>query len=68
VLRDFLDVMHQTVELPLRIDFSPTAQHKAMKPFVVSQVAEHGLNDGEPLAVSRAPLRVVDSSLHSVSC
>ena len=41
VMRQLLDVVHQTVELPLRIHLRSAAQGKAVEPLVVSEVAEH---------------------------
>ena len=61
-----LDVLHQAVELPLSVHLGPASQGEALQPFVVSQVAEHGLHGGEALRDPLAPLRAVDPALHPV--
>jgi hypothetical protein len=39
-MRELLDVMNQTVQLPLRIDFLLPSQGKAVQLFVVPQIAK----------------------------
>ena len=48
---ELLDVLHHAVELPLPIDFLLPAQREPVKPFVVSQVAEHRLHGGEAVTI-----------------
>ena len=67
VVRQFLDVVPQTVELPLRIDFLLSAQREAIQPLVVPQVAEHRFDGGEALAVAGLAFSAVDGLLHPVA-
>ena len=63
-MRQFLDVVHQTVELPLRIHLRSTSEREAVELFIVSQVAEHGFHRGKTSAVSDASFRAVDTQFH----
>ena len=62
----FLDVMHQTVEFPLRILLLPPSQGKAVELFVVPQIAEHGFYGGKASAVLRLSFRAGDTRLHLI--
>ena len=64
VMRQFLDVVYQTVELPLRIHFLPPSQGKALELFVVPQIAEHGLHGGKATAIADATFGTVDGLFH----
>ena len=63
----FLDVVHQAIELPLRIDLSPSAQRKSIQPLVVPQVAEDRFNGGKPSSVTGFAFFAVDGTLHPVA-
>ena len=65
-MRQLLDVVHQAVELPLRIDFLLSAQGEAIEPLVVPKVAEHGLHRGEPAAIQRPPALRINRPPHPV--
>ena len=63
-MRELLDVVHQAVELPLRIDFRFASERKAVEPLVVSDVAEHWLHGGKALPVAPAACFAVDLAFH----
>lgn len=44
MMGQLFDVVHQAVELPLRVDLLLSTQCKARDPLVVTQVAEHRLH------------------------
>src|SRR5712691_365517 len=64
VMRQLLDVVHQTEELPLRIDLGLSSQREAVEPLVVADVAKHRLHSSEALAVARATLGRIDEISH----
>jgi len=66
VMRQFLDVVHQTVQLPLRIHFLLSPEREAVELLVVAQVAENGFDGGEASAVLASSCRAVYVSLHFV--
>jgi len=66
-MRQFFDVVHQTVELPLRVDLLLPAQREAIEPLVVPQVAEHRLDGGESAAVQRTSARRIDGPPHALA-
>ena len=61
MMRQLLDVVYQTVKLPLRVHLRPSSEREAVELFVVPQIAEYRLHCGEALAVFDAPLRAVDA-------
>jgi len=63
---EFLDVVDQAEELPLRIDLGFPSQGEAIKPFVVSKVAEHRLHRREASAVEHPARGRIDTFLHPV--
>jgi hypothetical protein len=64
-VRELLDIVHETEELPMRVDFGAFAECEAREPLVPAQVAEHRLDRGETAAVPRAALRGIDPPLHA---
>lgn len=66
MMRQLLDVMHQAVEFPLRIDLALTPEREAIQLFVVPDVAEHGFHCGKAPPVFRLSFRTVDTSFHLV--
>ena len=66
VMRQLLDVVHQAVELPLRIHFLLASEGEAVELFVVPDVAEHRFHRGKAPPVSRLSFGAVDTSLHLV--
>ena len=46
-----LDVVHQAVQAPLRIDFGLAAQREAVQSLDVPDVAKHRLHGADALAV-----------------
>ena len=63
-LRPLLDVVDQREQLPLPIDFVPTAQREAVEPLVVADVAEHRLDRRETSAIFFSTERAVDARTH----
>jgi transposase InsO family protein len=47
MMRQLLDVVGETVELPLPVYFAPAPQRESVQPLVVSEVAEYRLHRGE---------------------
>lgn len=56
MMRELLDVVHQAVELPLRIAPLLLAQREPAQPLVVAQVTKHRLHRRNPSALWRLPL------------
>ena len=65
-MRQLLDVVHHAIELPLGVDFALTSEREAIEPFVVAQVAEHGLDRGNASTIECAACGRVDAQLHSL--
>jgi hypothetical protein len=66
VVRQFLDVVHHAVELPLRVHLLPSAQGEAIEPLVVPEVAEHRFDRREAPAVECSTQLGIDGALHPV--
>ena len=66
MMRQLLDVVGETVELPLAIDLSSSPQREAIQLLVVSQVAEHRFHRGEAPGDHLFSEVAVDSHLHPV--
>lgn len=47
MMRQFLNIVHQAIQLPLPIHLGPSTQRKAMQPFVAPDIAKHGLDRRE---------------------
>jgi hypothetical protein len=65
-MREFLDVVHQAEELPLRIDLHLSSQRETIEPLVVADIAEDRFHRGEAATVTRSTGGCVDAFLHSV--
>ena len=65
-MRQLLDVVYQTEELPLRIHFRSPAQREAVEFLVVADVGEDRFHRGEASSVERTPLWAVDRPLHDL--
>jgi hypothetical protein len=66
VVREFLDVVHEAIQLPLRIDLRAVAQCEAIKALVHAQIREDGLD--QVLGADQPTYRVtewLDQSLGS---
>lgn len=50
--RQFLNVVHQAIELPLAIDLPPPAKREPVQPLVVSDVAEDRFDGGKASPVA----------------
>lgn len=65
-MRQFLDVVYQAVEFPLRIHLLLSSEGEAVQLFVVAQVAEYRLHRGKASAIANAAFRTVDADFHFV--
>ncbi len=66
-MRQLLDVVHQTEELPLRIHLLLPAQREAIQPLVVSEVGKHRFHGGEAPAIEPPASFGVDRPLHAIA-
>ena len=62
---EFFNVVHQTKELPWRIDFRAAAQREAIEPFVVAQIRKHRLDRRKSSPILLASTRRIDARLHA---
>ena len=67
VVRQLLDVMDETEELPLRIDLLLTTQREAIESLVVSDVSKHRFNGRKALPVQGPAFRTIDRPFHEVA-
>ena len=67
MMGQLFDVMHQAVQLPLRVDLLLSAQRESREPLVVTQIAEHWLDRREPLPISKSAFRTIDPLLHPIA-
>ncbi len=63
-MRQLLDVMHEAIQLPLRIHLGFPAQREAIQSLVVPQITEHRLYRAEALTVTTATVVAIDALLH----
>ena len=61
-MRQFLDVVHQAIQLPLHIDLASPSEGETVELFVVAQVAEYRLHRGEASAIVRIPMKPTSDS------
>lgn len=61
-----LDVVHQAEQPPLRAHFGCATQCEAIQTLVVPDVAEHGLDGGNALAVQPPAVHAVYGLAHAV--
>ena len=66
MMRQLLDVMHQAVELPLRIDLALSSEREPVELLIVPDITEHQFHRGKASPVSRPSFRAVDASFHLV--
>ena len=60
---DFLDIVYQGEQLPLRIDLLLAAQHKPVHALVL-EVPEHRLDDRDALVINESPHDGVELAFH----
>ena len=65
-MRQFLDVMDEAEELPLRIDLLLTSEREAIESFVMPDISEHGLNRRKASPVQGLTFRAVDRPFHEI--
>jgi hypothetical protein len=63
-VRQLFDVVHETKQLPLRVDLRAATQGEAIQSLVIPYVAKHRLHRREPLRILRATLGRVDTRAH----
>ena len=51
MMREFFNVVHDAVELPLGVDLGLASEREAIKSLVVAQVAKHRLHRGDAPAL-----------------
>ena len=66
MMRQLLDIVYQAVQVPLRVHLALGAQRKPIQPFVVTQVGEHRLDDGDAPPIEPAAPVTVDRPLHAL--
>ena len=64
VMRQFFDVVHQAIQLPLRIGLGLSPEREAVELFVVPQVAEYRPRRGEAPAMACPAFLTVDTLPH----
>jgi hypothetical protein len=67
MVRQLLDVVYQTVKLPLHVYLCLPSEREAVELFVVPQITEYRLHCSEALAVFDGPLRTVSAHFHFIS-
>ena len=65
VMRQLLDVLHETEEFSLPVDLLPTAEREAIQSLVRAEVAKHRFHSGEPPGMTRPLLGLVDPPVHA---
>ena len=66
-LCQLLDVVHETVQVPLRVHLALAAQVEPVQPLVVPDVGKHRLHGAHALAVQAPASGRVDSRAHAVA-
>jgi hypothetical protein len=66
MMRQLLDIVNQTVEIPLRVHFALGSQGEAVQPFVVPQVAEDRFDDPDAPPIELASALAVDRAPHAL--
>ena len=64
VMREFLDVVDQAVELPLGIDLLSASEREAVQALVVADIAKDRFHRGKALAVLLPACFTVDGAFH----
>lgn len=66
VALDLLHIVHQAVQLPLRIHFASAAKRKSIQSLGAADVAEHRLDEAQAPTVLVSTDLAVDLALHLV--
>src|SRR4249920_1688830 len=66
MMREFLDVVHQTIQMPLRVYLGLGSQRKAVEPLVVPKVGEHRFHRSHSTAVDLSSSCAIDGLLHAL--
>jgi len=67
ILCQLLDVVDQGEQLPVTVDFGLSTQGKSIQSFVVPDIAEHRLDNTQPLSVFCAPRSAVDPFAYAIA-
>ena len=66
MMRQLLNVVHQTEQMPLCVHLGLSAQREAIQLLVVTQVAKHRLYRGHPLPIAFASLWAINRLFHAL--
>ena len=66
MMRQLLNVVHQTKEMPLRIHLLLSAQRETIEPLVAAQVTEHRFHRRHALPVAFTPIDAINRLLHAL--
>ncbi len=66
-MRQFLDVVRQAVQRPLRVDLLSPTQREPIQPFVMPQIAKDRLDSGKAPPITRFAFFTVNRSFHLVT-
>ena len=66
MMRQFLNVVNQTVQIPLRVHLGLRAQGESVQSLVVAQVPKNWLDDGDPAPIKLATPVAVYGLLHAL--
>ena len=64
-VRELFDIVHQTKQFPLSIDFGAPAQCEVIESLVVPQIRKHRLDRGEASAILFSSTRRIDARFHA---
>ena len=67
MVREFLNVVHHAIQLPLTIHLGFSAQGKPIQSFVAAQIAEHGFHCREATGDHVSTRVGIDFDFHLVS-
>ena len=64
VLLDFTNVVDESEELPLHIDFGFRADREMIQPFLDAEVSKDRLHDRQPPGIDLPAFRCIDPGFH----
>ena len=67
MIRQFLDVVHHAIQMPLRVDLLAPARVQPCEPLVVPDVATHWRHRTDVLAVEAAALGRINGTSHALA-
>ena len=66
MMRQLLNVMHQTIKMPLRIHLVLSAQRETIEPLVAAYIAKHGLHSRHALPITFPSFDAINRLLHTL--